>query len=153
MVPDVARDEVKSSDFDMIVLPGGLKGTQTLQQGPRVAQLLRSFRLGNGGRFMAHGGPATGEFNHKGGCMETKKLLATGLALAFLAGGVSLSTVSVAQADSKKSEASTEKKDIKQGDKPAEAAEGKKRGFKKGQKPTETMGTMGKEKTKDGSKP
>lgn len=85
--------------------------------------------------------------------METKKLLATGLALAFLAGGVSLSAVSVAQADSKKSEASAEKKDIKQGDKPAEAAEGKNRGFKKGQKPTETMGTMGKEKTKDGSKP
>ena len=85
--------------------------------------------------------------------METKKLLATGLALAFLAGGVSLSTVSLAQADSKKSEASVDKKDIKQGDKAPEAGEVKTRGFKKGQKPTETMGTMGKEKTKDGSKP
>ncbi len=86
--------------------------------------------------------------------MDTKKLVAVGVALAFLAGGVSLSAVSVAQADSKqKSEAAAEKKDIKQGDKAPADDEGKTRGFKKGQKPTETMGTMGKEKTKDGSKP
>ncbi len=85
--------------------------------------------------------------------MDMKKLTAVGLALALVAGGASLGAVSVAQADSKKSEAAVEKKDIKQGEKPAEAAEGKHRGFKKGQKPTETMGTMGKEKTKDGAKP
>jgi len=85
--------------------------------------------------------------------MDTKGILGIGLALMLVAGGASLSAVSVAQADSKKSEASTDKKDIKQGEKPAEAADGKNRGFKKGQKPTETMGTMGKEKTKDGSKP
>ena len=81
--------------------------------------------------------------------METNKFAAVGLALALVAGGAS---VSFAGTEGKaKSEASAEKKDIKQGDKPAEAAEGKNRGFKKGQKPTETMGTMGKEKTKDGS--
>ena len=85
--------------------------------------------------------------------MDTKKMTAVGLALMLAVGGASLSAVSVVQADSKKSEAAAEKKDIKQGEKPAEAEEGKTRGFKKGQKPTETMGTMGKEKTKDGSKP
>ena len=85
--------------------------------------------------------------------MDTKKMTAVSLALMLAVGGASLSVVSVAQADSKKSEAATEKKDIKQGEKPAEAEEGKTRGFKKGQKPTETMGTMGKEKTKDGAKP
>ena len=84
--------------------------------------------------------------------MDTKKMTAMGLALMLVAGGASLSAVSVAQAESKKAEA-PEKKDIKQGEKPAEAEEGKTRGFKKGQKPTETMGTMGKEKTKDGAKP
>ena len=86
--------------------------------------------------------------------MDTKGILGMGLALMLVAGGASLGAVSVAQADSKKkSETAVEKKDIKQGEKPAEAADGKNRGFKKGQKPTETMGTMGKEKTKDGSKP
>jgi len=83
--------------------------------------------------------------------MEMKKLLAVGLALGLVAGGA---TVSFAGTEGKpKSEASAEKKDIKQGEKPAEAEEGKTRGFKKGQKPTETMGTMGKEKKKDESKP
>lgn len=85
--------------------------------------------------------------------MDTKKMTAMGLALMLVAGGASLSAVSIAQADSKKADTATEKKDIKQGEKPAEAEEGKTRGFKKGQKPTETMGTMGKEKTKDGAKP
>ena len=83
--------------------------------------------------------------------MDMKKLTAVGLALALVAGGASLG---FAGTEGKaKSEAAVEKKDIKQGEKPAEAAEGKHRGFKKGQKPTETMGTMGKEKTKDGAKP
>ena len=85
--------------------------------------------------------------------MDMKKMTAMGLALMLVAGGASLSAVSVAQADSKKAEAPAEKKDIKQGDKAPEADEAKTRGFKKGQKPTETMGKMGKEKTKDGAKP
>jgi len=48
LVPDLAIDGVKASDFDMIVLPGGAKGTQTLQKDLRVAQLLRSLQEGNG---------------------------------------------------------------------------------------------------------
>ena len=44
LVPDLSIDEVKASDFDMIVLPGGLKGTQTLQKDMRVARLLRSLQ-------------------------------------------------------------------------------------------------------------
>lgn len=51
LVPDLAIAEVKASDFDMIVLPGGVKGTQTLQKDPHVAQLLRS--LQEGGRYIA----------------------------------------------------------------------------------------------------
>ena len=88
--------------------------------------------------------------------MDMKKMTAMGLALALVAGGASLGAVSTAYAAGKeapKSEAPAEKKDIKQGDKAPEADEAKTRGFKKGQKPTETMGTMGKEKTKDGAKP
>ncbi len=41
LVPDLSIDGVKESDFDMIVLPGGLKGAQTLQKDTRVARLLR----------------------------------------------------------------------------------------------------------------
>jgi hypothetical protein len=87
--------------------------------------------------------------------MDMKKMTAMGLALALVAGGASLGAVSTAYAgkEAPKSEAPAEKKDIKQGDKAPEAEEAKTRGFKKGQKPTETMGTMGKEKTKDGAKP
>lgn len=51
LVPDLSLDEVKASDFDMVVLPGGLKGTQTLQTDPRVARLLRSFQEGE--RYIA----------------------------------------------------------------------------------------------------
>ena len=89
--------------------------------------------------------------------MNTKKMTAVSLALMLAVGGALLSAVSVAQAQSAapdaKSEGKSDKKDIKQGDKAPVAEEGKTRGFKKGQKPTETMGTMGKEKTKDGAKP
>jgi len=87
--------------------------------------------------------------------MDMKKMTAMGLAFALVAGGTSLGVVSTAYAgkEAPKSEAPAEKKDIKQGDKAPEAEEAKTRGFKKGQKPTETMGTMGKEKTKDGAKP
>lgn len=44
LVPDLSLDEVKASDFDMVVLPGGLKGTETLRKDSRVARLLRSFQ-------------------------------------------------------------------------------------------------------------
>jgi hypothetical protein len=86
--------------------------------------------------------------------MDTKGIVGMGLALMLVAGGASLSMVSVAQADSKgaKTEAN-DKKELKQGEKPADSEEGKTRGFKKGQKPTETMGTMGKQKDKGESKP
>ncbi len=43
LVPDMSFDEVKASDFDMVVLPGDLKGAETLQKDPCVARLLRSF--------------------------------------------------------------------------------------------------------------
>ena len=88
--------------------------------------------------------------------METKGILGMALALMLATGGVSVSAVSLAQAESGKQETKSEaqdKKDIKQGEKPADATGEKTRGFKKGQKPTETMGTMGKEKSKDTSKP
>ncbi len=42
VVPDRSIREVRASEFDMIVLPGGLKGTQTLQNDPHVARLLLS---------------------------------------------------------------------------------------------------------------
>lgn len=48
LVPDLSFDEVKASDFDMVVLPGGLKGTETLQKDTRVARLLRSLQDGRG---------------------------------------------------------------------------------------------------------
>ena len=86
--------------------------------------------------------------------MDTKRIVGMGLALMLVAGGASLSAVSVAQADSKQGKSeSTDKKDIKQGDKAPDAGDVKARGFKKGQKPTETMGAMGKEKSKGESKP
>ena len=86
--------------------------------------------------------------------MEMKGIIGTGLALMLVAGGASLSAVSIAQADSNQgTKTEQNNKDIKQGDKAPDTSEVKTRGFKKGQKPTETMGTMGKEKKKDDSKP
>ncbi len=91
--------------------------------------------------------------------METKGILGMGLALMLAAGGASMSAVSLAQAEPAKQETKSEgqdkqdKKDLKQGEKPADATGDKTRGFKKGQKPTETMGTTGKEKSKDTAKP
>jgi hypothetical protein len=85
-----------------------------------------------------------------------KKMLGMGLAVALIAGGGMLAAVSSVQAEppaakqDSKPEAAGDKKDAKQGEKPAEE---KTRGFKKGQKAVETMGTMGKEKAKDETKP
>jgi 4-methyl-5(b-hydroxyethyl)-thiazole monophosphate biosynthesis len=47
VMPDISISEVQASDFDMIVLPGGLKGAQTLQNDPHVARLLRDSRERN----------------------------------------------------------------------------------------------------------
>ena len=44
LVPDLGIAEVRASDFDMIVLPGGLKGTQTLQKDQHVARLLLAMK-------------------------------------------------------------------------------------------------------------
>ncbi len=93
--------------------------------------------------------------------MDTlKRILGVGLAVALMAGGASVTAVSVAQAAGEKAteagkpSAEGEKKAIKQGEKPAKSAgEEKSRGFKKGEKAVETMGTMGKEKTKETTKP
>ncbi len=51
LVPDVTIDKVEATDFDMIVLPGGLKGTQTLAKDTRVARLLPLFQEGE--RYIA----------------------------------------------------------------------------------------------------
>jgi protein deglycase len=51
LVPDVTIDKVEATDFDMIVLPGGLKGAQTLAKDPRVARLLPLFQVGE--RYIA----------------------------------------------------------------------------------------------------
>src|SRR5207245_2133877 len=51
LVPDVTIDKVEATDFDMIVLPGGLKGTQTLAKDQRVARLLPLFQEGK--RYIA----------------------------------------------------------------------------------------------------
>ncbi len=40
IVPDRELDEVLSEDFDLIVLPGGIDGTENLAKDPRVVDLL-----------------------------------------------------------------------------------------------------------------
>jgi 4-methyl-5(b-hydroxyethyl)-thiazole monophosphate biosynthesis len=51
LVPDVEIDDVDATHFDMIVLPGGLKGAQTLAKDQRVARLLPRFQEGD--RYIA----------------------------------------------------------------------------------------------------
>jgi 4-methyl-5(b-hydroxyethyl)-thiazole monophosphate biosynthesis len=41
--PDRLLDDVKSKDFDMIVLPGGTKGVESLKQHPTLMPLLGEF--------------------------------------------------------------------------------------------------------------
>ncbi|MBF0625912.1 MAG: DJ-1/PfpI family protein [Magnetococcales bacterium] len=50
LVPDVLLDAVLDHPFDMIVLPGGLPGTERLRKDPRIATLLR--RLAAEGKFV-----------------------------------------------------------------------------------------------------
>jgi 4-methyl-5(b-hydroxyethyl)-thiazole monophosphate biosynthesis len=49
VVPDTTMDKVKGSLFDMVVLPGGAKGTENLKKDPRVKQVVEE--LFNIGRF------------------------------------------------------------------------------------------------------
>lgn len=51
LVPDTTLDEVSNDDFDMIVLPGGLPGSDHLQADPRVQALLK--RMAQAGRYTA----------------------------------------------------------------------------------------------------
>ncbi len=51
VMADRALSEVQASDFDMIVLPGGLKGAQTLQNDRHVARLLRDLQQADPSRF------------------------------------------------------------------------------------------------------
>lgn len=41
VIADTTMDEVKASGFDMIVLPGGAKGTENLKNDPRVKKLVQ----------------------------------------------------------------------------------------------------------------
>jgi 4-methyl-5(b-hydroxyethyl)-thiazole monophosphate biosynthesis len=47
VVPDLEITGVQASDFDMIMLPGGLQGTQTLRKDSRVVRLLHYFEENN----------------------------------------------------------------------------------------------------------
>ncbi len=41
VTPDRSLDEIRSEDFDMVVLPGGIPGTDHLREDPRVLELLQ----------------------------------------------------------------------------------------------------------------
>jgi 4-methyl-5(b-hydroxyethyl)-thiazole monophosphate biosynthesis len=43
VVPDAQLDAVKSQEFDVIVLPGGMPGSKNLREDPRVLELLRTY--------------------------------------------------------------------------------------------------------------
>ncbi|TDJ31489.1 MAG: DJ-1/PfpI family protein, partial [Gammaproteobacteria bacterium] len=51
VVPDTTLDEALSSDYDMVVLPGGLPGADHLAADQRVNQLLR--QMADTGRYIA----------------------------------------------------------------------------------------------------
>ncbi len=42
LLPDVALEEVKDQDFDMVILPGGQPGVDNLRKDPRVLGILKS---------------------------------------------------------------------------------------------------------------
>lgn len=44
IVPDAAMEDVMSHSFDMITLPGGLPGTDNLDNDPRIHRLLQSMQ-------------------------------------------------------------------------------------------------------------
>ncbi len=43
IVPDMTWDQIRPSDFDMLVIPGGTKGVANLRADPRVVQAVRDF--------------------------------------------------------------------------------------------------------------
>jgi len=43
IIPDASIDEINSNDFDMVVLPGGLPGSDNLNADKRVGDLIRDF--------------------------------------------------------------------------------------------------------------
>jgi len=51
LMADIALDAAVADDYDMIVLPGGMPGTEHLKNDPRVISLLRRFAAA--GRFTA----------------------------------------------------------------------------------------------------
>ena len=51
LLPDTTLDQVQDQDFDMMVLPGGLPGSDNLDQDPRIHRLLQ--RLAASGRYTA----------------------------------------------------------------------------------------------------
>jgi len=50
IVPDASLDDALKSDFDMVVLPGGLPGARNLNDDPRIAELLK--KMANSGKFV-----------------------------------------------------------------------------------------------------
>ena len=61
---DILLDDVRASDFDMIVLPGGMPGAEHLKQDARVIELLRQFATQ--GRYTAAICAAPGVLAHAG---------------------------------------------------------------------------------------
>ena len=51
LVPDTDLDSALQSDYDMVVLPGGLPGADHLDNDPRIRELL--VKMANSGRFTA----------------------------------------------------------------------------------------------------
>jgi len=51
VLADIGLDEAAATDYDMIVLPGGMPGTTHLKSDPRVTRLLRQFA--ESGRYTA----------------------------------------------------------------------------------------------------
>lgn len=51
LVPDVTLDEVLATDFDMIILPGGMPGSEHLRNDPRIIAKLKT--MAEEGRYVA----------------------------------------------------------------------------------------------------
>ena len=51
LVPDTTLDDVVTTEFDMVVLPGGLPGADHLAEDPRVIQILQNHA--SGGKVVA----------------------------------------------------------------------------------------------------
>ena len=51
LIPDTTLDEALESDYDMVVLPGGLPGADYLDKDPRIQTLLK--KMANSEKFVA----------------------------------------------------------------------------------------------------